>query len=186
MRKLLKILHSLASCGLIGGLLAYMIVLLAATPGSAAAYADMRGSIAAISNWLLLPSLAIALLSGLLAMAVHKPFLDKGWVWIKAAMGILMFKGVLTIVGAKANYAAGLSERIANGEAAPDALSVALAYEWYTLGAILALSAANVVLGVWRPALKRRAHSRERRVANTPPPAAEVLPLRGESAQAAE
>ena len=54
----------------------------------------------AISDWVLLPSLAVALVSGLVSMVVHRPFLDKGWVWIKAGLGILMFKGTLTIVSA--------------------------------------------------------------------------------------
>lgn len=156
MRKLLKMLHTLAAGGLVGGLLAYMILLVAAKPDTPALYADLRASIAALSNYLLLPSLALALVSGLLSMAVHRPYLDKGWAWIKAALGILMFKGVLTVVGAKADYAAALSDRIAKGEAPADALDGTLTLEWYTLGVVLAIAVANVVLGVWRPRLMRR------------------------------
>ncbi|MDN2565962.1 DUF2269 family protein [Aquibium sp. A9E412] len=156
MRKLLKCLHTLAACGLIGGLAVYMLLLALAPQETPAAYAQLRQAIAAVSNYLLMPSLAVALVSGLLSMAVHTPFLDKRWVWLKAAMGILMFKGVLTIVGAKADYAAALSRRIAEGTAAPDALAAALAHEWATLWVVMALSVANVVLGVWRPGLARR------------------------------
>lgn len=158
MRKVMKILHTLAACGLIGGLGCYMILLVAAPQGQAtpAAYADLRQSISAISNYVLLPSLAVALVSGLLSMVVHQPFLDKGWVWIKALMGILMFKGVLTIVSAKADYAATVSQRIANGEASADALESMLVLEWYTLLAVMAISAANVVIGVWRPRFMRQ------------------------------
>ena len=168
MRKLVKILHTVAAGGLIGGLVAYMVLLVAAQPESALGYAELRSSIAALSNYVLLPSLGIALVSGLLSMVVHQPFLDTGWAWIKAALGILMFKGVLTIVGAKANYAAGVAERIASGEASPDALDNMLTLEWYTLIAILAISVANVVLGVWRPSLKRRPRPRVRRSVEAP------------------
>lgn len=156
-RKVVKILHTLAACGLIGGLGCYMIMLVAAPQAqmTAAAYADLRQFISVISNYVLLPSLALALVSGLLSMAVHQPFLDKGWVWIKALMGILMFKGVLTIVSAKADYAATVARRIADGEASADALDSLLVLEWWTLVAVMAISAANVVIGIWRPRLMR-------------------------------
>ncbi len=155
MRKALKIAHTLATCGIIGGLFAYMLLLVAAPQGTPVAYADLRGNIALISNVILVPSLGIALVSGLLAMAVHRPFLDKRWAWVKAAMGILMFKAVLTVVGSKADYAAALSAKIVAGTAPADALETALAHEWQALWTVLALSVANVVLGVWRPRLKR-------------------------------
>ena len=156
MRKILKILHTLSACGLIGGLGCYMILLLAAPQETPEAYADLRKAIAAISNYVLVPSLAIALISGLISMMVHRPFLDKGWAWVKAALGILMFKGVLTIVGAKADHAAVVSQRIAEGETLDNALSTAIAHEWATLFVVMALSIGNVVLGVWRPRIARR------------------------------
>ncbi len=156
MQKAIKFLHSLASCGLIGALLGYMIVLIIAPQDTPAAYADMRQSINGLSNYLLVPSLAVALVSGLVSMIVQPVFLEKRWVWVKALSGIAMFEGTLAIVGAKANHAAKVSIQIAEGIAKPDALDTALAYEWYSLAFITALSAANVALGVWRPALSRR------------------------------
>jgi hypothetical protein len=155
MRKTLKILHTLATAGIVGGLAVYMILLVTAPQGTPEAYADLRQSIAAISNYVLLPSLAVVLVSGLFAMVAHSPYLDKGWVWLKAGSGILMFKGVLTIVGAKADYAAVVSQRIADGDVAAEVLERALAYEWLTLWIMMALSVANVVLGVWRPKLSK-------------------------------
>jgi hypothetical protein len=108
----------------------------------------------------LLPSLAIALVTGLLSMAAHQPFQDMRWVWIKALLGLSMFESTLAIIQSKANYAAKVSSQIAAGEANADALKAALttdlATEWYSLGAIMTLSIANVVLGVWRPRLVRR------------------------------
>ncbi|MEQ8966377.1 MAG: DUF2269 family protein [Azospirillaceae bacterium] len=155
-RQVIKILHTLGACGLIGGLAAYMILLLAAPQDSAAAYADLRASIAVLADYVLLPSLALALVTGLFSMAAHGPFRDKGWAWLKAALGILMFKGTLTIIGAKADYAAGFAARIAEGEAEAAVLAEALAYEWHTLITVMALSVANVVLGIWRPRLGRK------------------------------
>ncbi len=156
LRKTLKILHTLAACGLIGGLLGYMVLLAWAPQDTPATYADLRQSIAALSSYVLVPSLALALISGLLSMAVHQPYLDKRWAWVKAAMGIIMFKGVLTIAGFKAVPAAALARRIAEGEAVGPLLEETIAYEWSVLVVILALSVANVVLGVWRPRLERR------------------------------
>ena len=156
MRQVFKILHTLAACGLIGGLGCYLILLLTAPAETPEAYADLRQAIAAISNYVLIPSMAIALISGLISMMVHRPFLDKGWAWLKAALGILMFKGVLTIVGAKADYAAVVSRKIADGEPLESALDAAIIHEWATLGVLLALSVASVVLGIWRPRIVRR------------------------------
>ena len=179
MRKTVKILHTLAACGLIGGLLVYMLLLVEARQDTAEAYADLRWSISQLSDYVLMPSLAVVVVSGLLSMVVHRPYMDKRWAWVKAASGILMFKGVLTIVGAKANYAAGVAEQIARGEASREALDAALAYEWFALGAILALSIANVVLGVWRPRLKRREERQVRR-ASEAPAKSEAIPVEDE------
>lgn len=156
MRKAVKILHSLAAGGLLGGLACYAILLLAAPQETPHAYAELRQSILVISNYVLFPSLALALVSGLVSMIVHRPFLDTGWVWIKALLGILMFKGVLTIMSAKADHAADVAARIARGEAPADALAGLVALEWGTLAAVGAIAVANVVLGIWRPKLVRR------------------------------
>lgn len=152
MRKPLKFLHTLAACGIVGPLLAYMILPMKAPQGSAAQYADMRASIDANCDYILMPSLGIALISGLLSMAVHKPFQEFMWVWIKALLGISMFEATLAIVNAKAEYAVKLSAEIAAGADKADAL----ASEWTTLWAILAISFAIIVLGVWRPMFRRR------------------------------
>lgn len=156
MRKTMKFFHTLASAGLIGALSGYMIVLLYAPQTTAADYADVRTTIAALSNYLLLPSLFVALVTGLLAMAVHTPFQEQRWVWVKALLGLSMFEATLAIIQSKANYAASVSAKIASGEAGPDALQSALSTEWSSLAAIMALSIANVVLGVWRPRLAKR------------------------------
>ena len=156
MRKTLKLFHTLASCGLIGALVGYMIVLVNAPQETASKYADMRHTISALCNFVLLPSLGIALVTGLLSMAVHRPFQDMRWAWIKALLGLSMFEATLAIIQSKANYAASVSAKIAAGEASADALASGLSTEWSSLFAIMALSIANIVLGIWRPPLKTR------------------------------
>ena len=153
MRKATKILHTLASCGLIGALMGYIIILVAAPQDTAEAYANARAAIAALCNYLLLPSLAIALMSGLLSMVVHPPFQEMRWAWLKALLGLTMFEATLGIIGSKASSAAAISAKIAAGEAEQKALADAIAYEWGSLTAIMLLSVANVVVGVWRPRL---------------------------------
>lgn len=155
MRKAMKFFHTLASAGLIGAMLGYIILLMYAPQGTAQAYADMRQSIAALCNYLLLPSMAIALITGLLAMAVHRSFQEMRWVWVKALLGLLMFESTLAIIQSKANTAAAVSAKIANGAAEQAVLKTALATEWTSLALILSLAIANLVLGVWRPRLAR-------------------------------
>lgn len=156
MRKTLKFFHTLASAGLTGALFAYMVVLLYAPQDNASTYADVRTTIAALSNYVLLPSLFIALVTGLLSMAVHTPFQEQRWVWVKALLGLSTFEATLAIIQSKANYAASVSAEIAAGADKGGALKSALSTEWSSLAAITALAIANIVLGVWRPRLARR------------------------------
>lgn len=156
MRKAVKVLHTLASCGLIGALAGYMIVLTFGRLDTAADYAAARHAISALCSYLLLPSLAVALVSGLLSMVVHRPFQEMRWVWLKALLGISMFEATLGIVQSKANTAASLADKIVAGDATQASLATAIAHEWTALFVILTLSLANIVIGVWRPRLNWR------------------------------
>lgn len=157
MRKALKFAHTLASCGLIGALAGYLIVLMYAPQDTARSYADARMTISALCSYLLLPSLALALVTGLLSMAAHQPFQEHRWVWVKALLGLSMFEATLAIIQGKATSAATYADRIAAGDAAAaTALAAAISSEWMLLGTIFALSVANIVLGVWRPRMMRR------------------------------
>lgn len=153
MRRVVKLLHTCAACGMIGALLAYALVLTTAPQATPQAYADMRATVSALCSYLLLPSMALALISGLLSMVVHRPFLDQRWVWVKAVSGISVFEATLGIVGSKAGTAAAVSAKIAAGAPAADELARAIAHEWMALGVILALLLANIVLAIWRPRL---------------------------------
>ena len=116
MRQSVKFLHTLSSCGLIGALVAYMLVLWKAPQESVAQYADMREIISLIARFILVPSLGISLVSGLMSMMVHKPYQERRWAWAKAFLGFAMFESTLAITQAKAIDAAELAAQIAKNE----------------------------------------------------------------------
>jgi hypothetical protein len=60
----------------------YAALLVMAPQETPAAYADLRQAIAVIGNYLLLPSLAIALILDLPAMAAYRSFQDQEWAWL--------------------------------------------------------------------------------------------------------
>ena len=154
MKRTLKVLHSLGAAGVIGALAAHLLILLAAPGETLEAQAAVRQSVAAIARGLLLPSLAVVLVSGLLAMAVHRPFHEARWVWIKALLGIAMFEGTLGAVEGTARRLAELATKpSADTTTLPAEL---LRHEWLGLWTVLALSLANVALAVWRPRLRPR------------------------------
>ena len=153
MRKGLKFLHTVGACGLLGALAAYAVVLARAPQATARSYADLRATIDALCTYLLLPSLALALFTGLLAMAAHRPFLETRWAWLKAAIGLATFEGSLIVINGRARAAAGLAEDVAAGRAEANVLTDVIASEWGGLAVVGAIALANVALGVWRPRL---------------------------------
>ena len=155
MRRLIKFLHTMGAIGFMGAL-ACLVVLawLAPPPASLAGYALIRGAMAQIAAWIVFPSLVLTLIPGLLAIAVTPAFHEAGWAWIKAATGILIFAGGLHAL-APIQEEAQLSAQALAGGLGPATLSGISAGEISTLCVLLAVSTANVVLGVWRPRLGR-------------------------------
>jgi len=84
LKRLLKILHEIGAIGVVGSFAACIVLLNKTPTPSLIAYATMRQGIAAIAQWLLLPSLGIVLISGLLAMAADNVYKNAAWAWIKA------------------------------------------------------------------------------------------------------
>ncbi|PZO52734.1 MAG: hypothetical protein DCF16_08620 [Alphaproteobacteria bacterium] len=151
MRRLLKFLHSVAAAGLMGGAAAMAIVLMFA-PASIgdASYSAIVLGMSKLAAWVIGPSMALTVITGLLSMAVHPPFQDAGWVWVKAATGILVLQAGLHIIGPLQEEAA----RAARGLAiAADAAETARLFEAEinTAWVLLGVSVANIALGVWRP-----------------------------------
>ncbi|MEM9175001.1 MAG: hypothetical protein AAGC67_07180, partial [Myxococcota bacterium] len=151
-RRILKILHELSAAGMIGALVCHLVVLSVASPDSVNEYLALRQAIESITGWILVPSLAVVLASGLLAIAVYPPFQNLGWVWAKALLGFPMFEGTLITIDGTAQNAARLAAEAARGTPVdPNVVTSMLASEWRTLWIILVLSIAQVVIGVWRP-----------------------------------
>lgn len=148
MSRLLKFLHTVGAAGLTGAIAAMAVVL---TLGPATAGADFAvlAALAKIAAWVIGPSLLITVGTGLLAMAATQGFQDAGWVWVKAATGILVLEGGLHAIGPIQEEA----KRGAGALAAGDPASTArlLEVEANTLWVLLAVSIANIALGVWRP-----------------------------------
>lgn len=156
MRRLMKFLHTMGAIGLMGAM-ACLLVLLSLTPAPASRpeYALMRVAMGAIATWVFLPSLALTLIAGLLAIAMNRAYHSAGWAWAKLATGILLFEwGFAAVVGPLQQEAESGARALA-GEIDTSPLADSLDAEWNSLWVLLAVGAANVVLGIWRPRLTR-------------------------------
>ncbi len=157
LRRSLKLLHILGAVGLAGGLGAYMLVLGAGpAPEAVSEYAALRQSLAMLSKWLILPSLVAVVLSGILSMAVHHPFQDKGWVWAKLLADLLIFESTLATVDGPARRALDIAERARLGEIDAAAMMLEINDRWGAWWVLLTIFLLNVVLGIWRPRFSRR------------------------------
>lgn len=168
MRKFLKFLHTIGAAGMAGGIAAYLVVLVNAPDlAELTDYHRLRETIAHLCGWLVVPSMAVVLASGLLGMAIHRPFHDAPWVLIKAVLGILIFEATLASIESPAKRALKATERAINGEIDMATLERLVHDEWVALWVMLALLAANVALGVWRPRFRK--YTEPRRQADRSP-----------------
>lgn len=152
MRRVMKFLHTMGAIGLMGAM-ASLVVMLSVTPPPAvlSGYALMRSAMAAVATWVFLPSLALMLVAGLLAIALNRAFHNAGWAWVKLATGILMFEyGFVGVQGPMQREAERSAQALA-GRVDPATLAESLGAERGTLWVLLAIATANVVLGIWRP-----------------------------------
>lgn len=152
MRRLMKFLHTMGAIGLAGAM-ACLLVLLAMTPPPASLpqYALMRGAMSDIARYIFLPSLALTLISGLIAIALNRGFHNAGWAWAKLATGVLMFEWGFVGVQGPMQQEAELSAEALAGRADAALLGMSLGAEAMSLWTLLAVATLNVVLGVWRP-----------------------------------
>ena len=156
LRKLLKALHEIGAIGAMGSFGACMVLLATAPAKSPIEYAAVLQGIASITKWLLVPSLALVLISGLLAIAATDAYKNAAWAWVKALLGIGTFEGTLVTVSGSARHAAELSALAAAGGGDPMELAQVLRTEWGGLWVLATLGLINIVLAVWRPRLYRR------------------------------
>lgn len=149
----------MGAIGLMGAMAALLVLLaLAPLPRTALDnYALIRGAMGAVATWIFLPSLALVLLSGLLAIAFNRAFHNAGWALLKLATGILVFEGGFVGIQGPMQEEARRSAAALAGTVDPATLAQSLGAERGTLWVLLAVATANVVLGIWRPRLIRRA-----------------------------
>ena len=156
-RHLLKFLHTIGAVGLMGAMASLLVLLsMAPPPTSLAAYASIREAMGGIATWILFPSLGLTLIAGLVAIAYSRVYQNAGWVWLKAASGILIFEGCLVGVVGPIQQEAEQSAKALAGELDPTILALSLGSERNTLWVLLAVATANVVVGIWRPRLMKR------------------------------
>lgn len=161
LRHVLKFLHTIGAIGMMGSM-ACLLVLLGVTPrltgdpAALAGYALMRRAMGAIATWIFFPSLGLTLGAGLLAIAFNRGFHNAGWAWLKLATGLVIFEGAFVSVLGPFQQEAERSARAVAGQVDPSTLGASLGTERGTLWVVLAVSMANVVLGVWRPRIGRR------------------------------
>lgn len=146
-----KVLHEMASIGFGGALAACLVINLVADHSSLAEFTAMRMAFAAIAKYLLVPCMAVVVVSGLIALAATRGYQDAGWAWLKALLGLSVFEATLVVVGSSSRQAAFIA-------AAADPVGLAvlealLRAERNTLWVLIALCVVNVVLAVWRPRL---------------------------------
>jgi hypothetical protein len=156
MRRLMKFLHTIGAIGLMGAIVCLLVLLsLTPAPASLSEYALMRGAMGGIAKWIFLPSLALTLVAGLLAIAVNPAYHNAGWAWVKLATGVLVFEWGFTAIQGPIQQEADLSARALAGEVNTAALAGTSGSERNSLWVLLAVATVNVVLGVWRPRLTR-------------------------------
>lgn len=143
-----KALHEIASIGFGGAMAACLVINRMANRASSAEFVAARQAFAAIAHYVLVPSMAIVVLSGLIALAATRGYQDAGWAWVKALLGLSVFQATLLVVGSSGRRA-----EFASAAADPALLDALLRSERNTLLLLIALSVANVVLAVWRPRL---------------------------------
>lgn len=152
MKRAMKLLHVIGTVGFAGGLTAYMLILANAPELAATSdYAVLRGSLALVAKWMIVPSMIVSVTSGLLAMAFHYPYHDAPWVWVKALTGVLIFEASLMSIDAPAQKAADAAASAVAGEIDAATLATLVRDEWIAMWVVLALAAVNIVLGTWRP-----------------------------------
>lgn len=137
------------------GAMASLLVLASLVPPQTALaeYALMRKAMSAIATWIFFPSLGLTLIAGLVAIAYSRAFHNAGWAWLKAASGILVFEsGFVGVLGPMQQEAERSAQALA-GQLDTATLSTSLGAERATLWVLLAVAAANIVLGIWRPRL---------------------------------
>jgi uncharacterized membrane protein len=152
LRWTLKFLHTLGAIGFMGAMACLLVLLaFAPEPSSLSEYAMLRAAMGGVAKWVYLPSLMLTLIAGLLSIAFTPGFHNAGWAWVKLLSGVLVFEWGFVAVQGGMQQEAEMSARALAGKLDANLLGSTLAAERNSLWVLLAVSAVNVVLGIWRP-----------------------------------
>jgi hypothetical protein len=89
----MKFMHTMGAIGLMGSMACLLVLFdFLPAPTSLSEYALMRAAMGGIAAWIFLPSLALTLIAGLLAMAVNRSYHSAGWAFTKLLSGVLVFE----------------------------------------------------------------------------------------------
>jgi hypothetical protein len=157
-RHILKLMHILGATGVIGSLVAYLVLMTNAAPDPAG-YAAVREGIAVITGKVLLPSMMVCLVSGLFALVSNRAYMDAGWPWLKALTGLGLVEGTLLLSSQKAQPAAKLARKAVDGDVDPARMAVIENSEAAGVWFLLAIALLNVVVAIWRPRFGRQSPS---------------------------
>ena len=144
----------MGAIGLMGAMASLLVLFAVAPPPTALSeFVLIRGAMAAIATWVFFPSLALTIIAGLLAIAFNRGYHNAGWAWVKLASGVLIFEGGFLYILSPMQEEAKRSAAALAAHADPATLAGSLGAERNTLWLLLAVAAANVALGIWRPKL---------------------------------
>ncbi len=135
------------------GALAVVVILAPGSVGTAG-YVPIMVAMAKIAAWIIGPSMVLTVISGLLAMTANPAFYEAGWVWAKAATGVVLLEGGLHVLGPIQEEAKRGAGALVGG-ADPAGVARLVTSERNTLWVLLAVAVANIALGVWRPRFPR-------------------------------
>ena len=137
-----------------GGYAAYLLLAFMSRGQPLAIVAATRVDIERVCSWMLIPSMACVLMSGLFSIAVHPPFQKATWVWVKTASGLAIFEGTFGLQS-HARTVSQLAQQALSGDVDVAQLADQLKSERYALWFFLFIAVGNVVIGVWRPRFGR-------------------------------
>lgn len=162
MRKTLKFLHTFGGIGLLGSMLALLVIVsqLPTPQENPQSYLALRLVMDRIAQWVLLPSLGATLVAGLFSMAVVKGYHSAGWAWLKLATGVLVFEGTLLSIQGPIEQEALKADQIISVGGDLGTLGQTIGAETGSLWVLIAVATVNVLLGVWRPKLSKSAEAR--------------------------
>lgn len=154
MRRTVKFLHTMGAVGFLGAITALIVLHLSLPdPAELERFASVRVAMGNVAKWVLLPSMATVVCSGLLSMAIVPAYASAGWAWAKLLSGILVLEGTLVYVQAPMQRAGERALAALAGETPSVELGATLQPEWGSFWVIGTVGVLNVALGVWRPRL---------------------------------